>query len=187
MVRRSLPLVLVVTAALAVSFLLLGDGAARVEGDDGAGEPVTVTNFPDPQAVEVEGTPSQARLLALEGQLVGPNGNADPTSWRYAGTLSTDGFGWVLLSLGGEVQGVLTEPAAAVAVLVPDREPVLRALREDGVVLFPLSVSATLTPGREHFAVQTERLPVAFSRYQVYLYNTGARTVEANLYAYLGN
>ncbi len=187
MVRRSLPVLLVVAAALALSFLLLGEGSAQGEGDGGAGEPVRVVNFPDPQSVEVEGTPSQARLLALESQLVGPNGDADPTSWRHAGTLSTDGFGWVLLSLGGEVQGMLTEPAAAVAVLVPEREPVLRALKEDGVLLFPLSVSATLTPGREHFAVQTERLPVTFSRYQVYLYNTGARTVEANLYAYLGN
>jgi hypothetical protein len=102
MVRRSLPLVLVVAAALAVSFMLLGEGSARGEGD-GVGKPVRVVNFPDPQAVEVEGTPSQARLLALESQLVGPNGDADPTSWRHAGTLPTDGFGWVLLSLGGEV------------------------------------------------------------------------------------
>lgn len=186
MVRRSLPVVLVVAAAVVVSFLLLGERS--VEGQNaGVGQPVTVVNFPDPQKVEVEGTPSQARLLPLENQLVSPNGDTDPTSWRRVGTLSTDGFGWVVLSLGGEVQGVLTEPAATVAVLIPEREPVLRALKEDGVQLFPVRAIATMTPGREYFAVQTERLPVAFSRYQVYLYNTGARTVEANLYAYLGN
>lgn len=32
-----------------------------------------------------------------------------------------------------------------------------------------------------------ERLPVGFPRYQVYLYNTSARTLDAHLYAYLGN
>lgn len=187
MVRRTLPVLLVVAAAVTVSLLLLGEGSAQGGRDGGVGEPVRVVKFPDAWKVEVEGTPSQARLLSLESQLVSPQGGPDPTSWRHVATLSTDGFGWVVLSLGGRVQGVLTEPAAAVAVLVPDRQPVLSALREDGVLLFPLGATATLVPGNEYFSVQTERLPVAFSRYQVYLYNTGARTVEANLYAYLGN
>jgi hypothetical protein len=92
-----------------------------------------------------------------------------------------------VLSLGGELQGVLTEPGAAVAVLVPDAGPVLRALKEDGVLLFPLQSTATLVPGHEYFTSQPERLAVGFPRYQVYLYNTSARTIEAHLYAYLGN
>ena len=63
----------------------------------------------------------------------------------------------------------------------------LRALKEDRALLFPLRITATLVPGREYFSSRPERLALAFPRYQVYLYNTGARTVEAHFYAYLGN
>ena len=91
------------------------------------------------------------------------------------------------ISLGGNVQGPVTEPGAVIAVLVPEQAPILRALKDDQIVLFPLQATATLSPGREYFTSQQQRQPVAFPRYQVYLYNTGARTVEASLWAYLGN
>lgn len=186
MVRRTLPTVLAVVAILALGLAFLDEGSAQTRSA-GAGQQVEVVNFPEVQPVAVRGTPSQARLAGFEDQLLSPNGSRDPGSWLHAGALTTDGFGWVVLSLGGDVQGALTQPGAVVAVLVPDQPPVLRALKEDRVVLFPLRASATLSPGREYFTSQQDRVPIAFPRYQVYLYNTSARTVEANLYAYLGN
>ncbi len=186
MVRRTLPAVLVVAAVLVAGFAVLDEGSAQTRSA-GPGQEVVVVNFPEVQPVQVRGTPSQARLVEFENKLVSPNGDRDPGSWLHAGALTTDGFGWVALSLGGDVQGALTQPGAVVAVLVPDQPPVLRALREDQVLLFPLRASATLSPGREYFTSQQDRVPIAFPRYQVYLYNTSARTVEANLYAYLGN
>lgn len=185
MACKALPAV-AVAAVLLCGLVLLGDGSAEAQGGDG--DPVQVTNFPEVQTVEVEGTPSQARLAAFEDQLLSPHGGPDdPGAWRHAGVLVTDGFAWITPSLGGEVQGALTDPATVVAVLVPDRPLVRRALQEDQVLLFPLRVTAALEPGSEYFASQPARLAVAFPRYHVYLYNTGARTVEANLYAYLGN
>jgi hypothetical protein len=186
MLRRALPTVLAVVAILALGLAFLGEGSAQTRSA-GAGQQVEVVNFPENQDVTVRGTPSQARLAGFEDQLISPNGSRDPTTWRQIGTLATDGFGWVVLSLGGNVQGALTEPAAVIAVLVPERDPILRALKDDQIVLFPLQATATLSPGREYFTSQQQRQPVAFPRYQVYLYNTGARTVEASLWAYLGN
>ena len=186
MLRRALPTVLAVVAILALGLAFLGEGSAQTRSA-GAGQQVEVVNFPENQDVTVRGTPSQARLAGFEDQLISPNGSRDPTTWRQIGTLATDGFGWVVLSLGGNVQGPVTEPGAVVAVLVPEQAPILRALKDDQVVLFPLQATATLSPGREYFTSQQQRQPVAFPRYQVYLYNTGARTVEASLWAYLGN
>jgi len=187
MVRRALPVVLAVAATLAVGLVLLDDGSAQTRSG-GPGQPVEVVNFPEVQEVEVRGAPRQAMLVAFEDQVVGAHGTRrDPGSWRHVGTLNTDGFGWVVLSLGGELQGVLTEPGAAAAILVPDQAPVLRALKEDAVLLFPLQSTATLVPGHEYFTSQPERLPIGFPRYQVYLYNTSTRTLGAHLYAYLGN
>jgi len=187
MVRRALPVTLALAAILVVGLALQEEGSAQTRGG-GPGQPVEVVNFPEVQKVEVRGTPRQATLVDFENQTVSAHGSRrDPGSWRHVGTLNTDGFGWVVLSLGGELQGVLTEPGAAVAVLVPDQAPLLRALKEDVVLLFPLQATATLVPGHEYFTSQPERLPVGFPRYQVYLYNTSARTIEAHLYAYLGN
>jgi hypothetical protein len=185
MVRRAFPAVLIAAAILVVGLASLDEGSAQTRS--AAGQQVEVVNFPENQDVTVRGTPSQARLAGFEDQLISPNGSRDPTTWRQIGTLATDGFGWVVLSLGGNVQGPVTEPGAVVAVLVPEQAPILRALRDDQVVLFPLQATATLSPGREYFTSQQQRQPVAFPRYQVYLYNTGARTVEASLWAYLGN
>lgn len=184
MVRRALLTVLVVVAVVVAGFAVLDEGSAQTRS---AGQQVEVVNFPEVQPVEVRGTPSQARLAGFEDQLLSPHGSRDPTSWRHVGTLVTDGFGWVVLSLVGDVQGPLAEPGAVVAVLVPDQPPILLALKEDEVLLFPLQTTATLVPGREYFSSPQQRQPIAFPRYQVYLYNTGARTVEAHFYAYLGN
>lgn len=182
--RKTLPAALAVAAVLVLGFALLGEGADR----SGEGEPVVVVNFPDPQEVRVQGTPSQAELVRFEQVVLGPSSTAErPEEWRLAGSLDAGGFSWVTLSLGGLIQGTLPGPGSVAAVLVPDEGPVVRALTEDGVVLFGLEVAAALAPGEEYFAAAPVRLPVGFSRYRVYLYNTGARSVEANLYAYLGN
>jgi hypothetical protein len=137
MLRRALPTVLAVVAILALGLAFLGEGSAQTRSA-GAGQQVEVVNFPENQDVTVRGTPSQARLAGFEDQLLSPHGSRDPTSWRHVGTLVTDGFGWVVLSLGGDVQGPLTDPGAVVAVLVPDQPPILLALKEDEVLLFPL-------------------------------------------------
>jgi hypothetical protein len=136
MLRRALPTVLAVVAILALGLAFLGEGSAQTRSA-GAGQQVEVVNFPENQDVTVRGTPSQARLAGFEDQLISPNGSRDPTTWRQIGTLATDGFGWVVLSLGGNVQGPVTEPGAVIAVLVPEQAPILRALKDDQIVLFP--------------------------------------------------
>lgn len=181
--RKTLLAALPVAAALILAFALLGEGSPRAADTV---DSVVVTNFPESQKVEIEGTPSQAELVRFEREVLGSS-TGRPDEWRRVGVLDSSGFSWVVLSLGGEVQGPLPAPGAVTAVLVPDVGLARRALEEDGVLLFPLQTTATLAPGHEYFSASSERLPVAFPRYGVYLYNTGARSVEASLYAYLGN
>lgn len=182
--RKTLLAAIPVAVALVLTFTLVGKGEARPEA---AAEPVVVTNFPEKQEVEIQGTPSQAELAHFTKVVVGPSSTGHTEDWRRVGSLDSSGFSWVVLSLGGEVQGTLGNPGAVTAVLVPDVGLATRALEEDGYLFFPLEARATLAPGQLYFSSQPERLPLGFPRYRVYLYNTGDRSVEASLYAYLGN
>jgi len=72
--------------------------------------------------------------------------------------------------------------------LIPDEEPIVRALREDGRLQFPLEATAQVTPGESSFfASDPAARRVAFPRYRIYLYNSSNKSVEANLYLYLTN
>ena len=72
--------------------------------------------------------------------------------------------------------------------LVPDEEPVLRALRDGRRVEFALETSAQILKGSSpYFDGGPVTLPLAFPRYRVFLYNTMSRGVEANVYMYMTN
>lgn len=190
MLRKVLFAAVLLAALVAVLSLLPGEGAAQ-PGDERRAEPVRVVNFPDPQPVdgrvEVRGTPRQADGERLLEVVVSPARATDVNQWTAAGAFDTDGYGWLTLSLAGEVKGTLVAPGEVAAVLVPDEELPRRALREAGETMFALTATATAEPGRPFFASRSERLAVAFPRYRVYLYTTGDRSVEASLYAYLSN
>ena len=164
-------------------------------GDPGTARdiaPVEVVNLPEIQ--EVQGTVTvgkpipQSRLVRLGSVIVSPVARADTTSLVDAGTVATDGFTHVVLSLRGEVQGKLAKEGKVGAILLPDEEPVVRTFQQAGQFQFPLEVASPVrSADRGYFASPPARHPLAFPVYRVLLYNETDRSVEADLYAYLTN
>lgn len=153
---------------------------------------VEVINFPEVQRLEgdfnVEGPISHARLLRREGLVVQPVARANTTNLVQGESVETDGFTVAILNLQGEVKGTGFIPGQVGAVLIPDEAPVRSAFNEDGQFIFPLEISARPTPGGpRRFAAETERTLVGFPRYRLFFYNETDRSVELNLYIYLGH
>ncbi len=175
-----------------VGILVLVPGTQAQYDSGSATQDVNDTNFPDVQKVEgdvtVKGPLSHARLVRKESIIVPPSRRGDPTQMVQAGTVTTDGFTHVVMSLQGEVSSTGYLPGLVGAVLVPDEEPVIRALNQAGRIEFPVEVAAQLVPGSGgYFDAKQASEPVGFSRYRVYLYNSSDRGVQASLYVYMTN
>ena len=151
---------------------------------------VYVTNWPKVQAIEgeisVRGPIRQAMQVELKDVVVPPVSPRDTQRLVDGGTITTDGFSEVVLSLTGQVRGELVRPGSVGAILIPDEEPVQRAFADRGEMQFTLEVVASSVSGASpYFASNQPRLPIGFARYRVLLYNTSAKSVTANLFAYL--
>ncbi len=150
---------------------------------------VEVSNLPE--VVQIEGKVSVvgtidhgdfSRRLSL---IVPPVGRHEVNDLVVAEALETEGFSHVGLSLQGEVRGTVLRAGAVGAVLVPDEEPVLKAMREYGALQFPLEVTTTLAQGHDAVFSAQQHLALGFPRYRIYLYNSTDRTLDVNLYLYL--
>lgn len=152
---------------------------------------VRIANFPETQDVTGEVTiaapvPSNKMVRFLD--------TAVTTVPPYAtqrliagGVLESADFTSVVLSLGGFVEGAQPDPATIGLVLVPDEDFVVEALKE-GVYLFPIEVTMQIPQeSLPYVATRPEAHQLAFPRYRIYYYNTGPRTVKAQLYAFLRN
>ena len=153
---------------------------------------VVVLNFPATWRVEgqveVKSPISHATMVALREVQVPPVARKDTTRLVAAGTVTAQGFSSAVLSLTGQIKGELAKPGTIGALLVPDEEPVIRALDEQGQLLLTMEVVAESVSGRmPYFASDQPRFPVAFETYRVYLYNTTDKTAEVSFYAYLTN
>lgn len=154
--------------------------------------PVVVTNFPAVQTIEgsVSIRDSAHRTRFIEPQqetVVSPVPRSAVNQLVDGGVLETDGFAQVVLSLAGVVKGTVERGGSLGAVLIPDVEVARNALQEEGVFLFPLEVTAELTPGSTFVGSKPVALPVAFPRYRVLLYNGSDRAVGTRLHAYLSS
>jgi hypothetical protein len=188
-VKRPRRLLLVVgTGVLALAlFLLLPAGRALSQEV----LEVMVRNWPESfkvkGPVEVTGGPiRRAALVERLDLVVPPVGRADPQRWFDAGTIETDGYPAIVLSLAGQQRGQQSRIGSVGAVLVPDADFVQQAYDEARLTLFSLEVAVDgVGPTTPYFSAEQKRFVVGFSRYRVRLYNTTDKTVTANLYAYL--
>jgi hypothetical protein len=176
------------TTSILALILLAGMGslAARSQSDSSL---VYVANFPDVQQVEgtvrVEGLESFGSLVQIDAIDVTPVPRETTTRLIDAGTVDTDGFSHVVLSVFGEVRGELTRPGRVGAVLVPDSDISEKLLKTKGVFLFPLEVSASLdTQGGSVFMAEQRRFEVGFPSYRLLLYNTSDRTAITSVAVY---
>jgi hypothetical protein len=184
--RRSI--LLLATGALAFAlFLLLPTGRAlsqeMVE--------VLIRNWPKSfkieGPVEVAGGPLRRAVFVEKLDLVVPPvSRSDPQRWFDGGTIETDGFPAVVLSLAGQQRGQQTKIGSVGAVLVPDSDFVQQVYDEARLPLFSLEVAVDgVGPTTPYFSAEQKRFVVGFPRYRVRLYNSTDKTVTANLYAYL--
>ncbi len=152
---------------------------------------VMVRNWPDSfkvkGPVEVVGGPlRRAALVQKLDLVVPPVGRGDLQRWFDAGTIETDGYPAVVLSLAGQQRGQQSRVGSVGAVLVPDADFVDQAYDEARLTMFALEVAVDgVGPTTPYFSAEQKRFVVGFSRYRVRLYNTTDKTVTANLYAYL--
>ena len=185
------PAVFVAGLGVAVAVVVVAFGQEAVEWGRDALK-VVVLNFPATWRVEgevaVKSPISHATMVALRDVQVSPVARKDTTRLVVAGTVTADGFSSAVLSLTGQIKGEVAKPGTIGALLVPDEEPVIRALDEQGQLLLTMEVVADSVSGRmPYFASDQPRFPVAFERYRVYLYNTTDKTAEVSLFAYLTN
>lgn len=187
---RSAAVAAALGAVLLLLLVLAQASAPRTSAQDL--DRVIVTNFPDVQRVSGSvrvGAPIPQSELVRRLEVIVPSvDRAATTQLVEAESIEAAGFTHAVLSLRGEVQGNLTREGTAGALLIPDQEPVLRALLEEGRIDFPLEVQAAVTRAtRGYFASDQPRYALGFPRYRVFLYNTSDRSVEADLYVYLTN
>lgn len=147
--------------------------------------PVTVTNFPPVQSVTggvAITSPVPQTLFLARKALVAPAALQDTTHLTDGGFLDGDGFPFVTLSLGGGLQG-RGQPGAVGVVLVPDLPEVTEALRDFGVLQFPLRLEALVATSEAGlFSSESATFRLAFPRYRVLFYNTTPKSADATLY-----
>jgi redox-sensitive bicupin YhaK (pirin superfamily) len=188
---RRAAVALVASLGVAVAVAVVAFGQEAVEWGRDALK-VVVLNFPTTWRVEgevgVKSPISPATMIALRDVQVSPVARKDTTRLVAAGTVTAQGFSSAVLSLTGQIKGEVAKPGTIGALLVPDEEPVIRALDEQGQLLLTMEVVSESVSGRmPYFASDQPRFQVAFERYRVYLYNTTDKTAEVSLFAYLTN
>lgn len=144
--------------------------------------------FPVEGMVEVKGPLSHSEMVRREGVIVTTSHRTEVSELVPAGSIETGGYTSVTVSLQGEVKASNTLDGTVGVLLVPEEEPVLRALRDAKRLQFPIEAACQLAkggPGTFESGPITQ--PVGFPRYRIFLYNTAPHAVEANVYLYLKN
>jgi hypothetical protein len=176
-------------AALILSVLLFLASAPPSGAASEDVQKVEVTNIPQVQRVSglvgVDGPVRTATFSAIEEVEVPPVSRGELTRLIDGGTLSTEGFGNVVLSLSGRFKGSILQDGAVGALLIPETAAIQRAFEEKRQLQFTLEVRAATTMPAAYFASEQPRHLVAFPRYHVWFYNDTGTTVSVNLYAYL--
>lgn len=151
---------------------------------------VEVINLPEIQRVDgtvgIDGPIPSARMERFSNVLVAPVPRSTTSRLVEAGTLQTDGFATLLLSLAVEIKGTVTTGGTVGVMLVPDEPLVIETLRTDGVVLFPVELSVEADVGADGWLTAGPiEVELAFPSYRVLLYNGSDKSLSANLFAYL--
>jgi len=93
---------------------------------------VFVTNFPSVFNVDgqvaLKGPIKTAALASIQDVIVSPVNPKDTLRLIQAGTITTEGFGSMVLSLTGQIKGEIVRTGTVGAILIPDEEPVTRAV-----------------------------------------------------------
>ena len=125
----------------------------------------------------------QSWFVEFRNNTVTPVSRDDTTQLVSIGTVSTDGFKELVITLGAEFKSGTPSKGRVGALLVPDT-PMFRYLFEnEGKIVFPLEVSVDAN-GTPVVISQQEIARIAFPRYRVYLYNETESTAQVGFFVY---
>ena len=122
-------------------------------------------------------------FVEFENQVVPPIERSDATQLVEVGSIETDRFSELVISLGGEFRKNVPESGKVGVILIPDEEPFLFLLENEGEFVFPLEVSVQVS-GERMFISDDQVSRVAFPKYRAYLYNETNSTATVALYIY---
>jgi hypothetical protein len=179
-----------VAALFAAAALLVLAVPVRTVAD--SVQSVLITNWPKywdvKGAVSIDGPVKLAKGVAIRDLVVPPVNPKETVRLIQGATIETDGFTNMVLSLEGQIKGEVYRQGTVGVFLLPDEEPIVRIFDEKGVMQFAQEINAPGVSGASpYFASSQPKLPIAFSRYRTYFYNSSDKTVTVNLFAYLTN
>jgi hypothetical protein len=182
--------VLVAALVLAAAALLVIAVPVRAVAD--TVQSVLITNWPKiwtvNGAVSIDGPVKLAKGVAIRELVVPPVNPKDTVRLIQGATIETDGFTNMVLSLQGQIKGEVYRSGTVGVFLLPDEEAIVRVFDEKGTMQFAQEINAPGVSGASpYFASSQPKLPIAFSRYRTYFYNSSDKTVTVNLFAYLTN
>lgn len=122
-------------------------------------------------------------FVEFEGRDVPPVQRDNVTQLVEIGTIDTDGFTDLALSIGGEFREAVPTAGHIGALLIPDIPSHIFLLEKEGKFAFPLEVKVRIQ-GQRLFVSEPHTVRIAFPRYRVYLYNETRSTAAVKLYAY---
>jgi hypothetical protein len=125
-------------------------------------------------------------FAAYEGQSVSPDISRDDTPRLVeVGTVATDGFSELRISIAGEFKEAVPRSGTVGAILIPDINPFVYLLEQEGKIVFATEVKVPVggQPGAIFFS---EAVPekIAFPAYRIYLYNDTSSAANVNVYVY---
>ena len=175
---------LLLAAVVTAPALLSGSGAEGVRD-------TRVINFPETQRVEgtvrIEGHAAAARQISFDTVVVPPGVADNPARMVDLGLIDATGFRAAVVSVSGEFS-ISTATGSVGVLLLPAEAFFQEAFRDRGHALLSLGTQAVSDPDViPDFAAASPSLPLAFSQYRVFVYNTGKPSARANVAVYLTN
>ena len=125
-------------------------------------------------------------FAAFEGQSVSPGiARTDTQRLVEVGTVETDGFSELRISIAGEFKEAVPRSGTIGAILIPDINPFTYLLQQEGEIVFATEVSVAIggQPGAIFYS-KTVAAKVAFPAYRIYLYNDTGSAANVNVYVY---
>ena len=124
-------------------------------------------------------------FVSFERESVSQIPRTDTALFQEIGTIETDGFTEMRISIGGEFKDVVPKTGTVGVVLIPDIKPFPYLLENEGHIVF--SVEANVTVGAQTGALffsEPVVAKVAFPAYRVYLYNDTTSVATVSVYVY---
>lgn len=148
---------------------------------------VRVNNFPETQRIKGEvSLQGTTKAVKREGVLLSPSKRNELSELTHAGKIDTDGFTSVSVYLQGEIKSSSFSSGSIGVIMLPDEEPIVRALKESRQIQFPIETTCTIkSDDSEYFSCSQINQTIGFTRYRIFFYNTLNKPAEVNAYFYL--